>query len=105
MACYNIRTDPDLGLNQAAVRRIPCACQECFRQLSSPWVNGLTASNQPRCKAGNRLCQWWPIFSGLNDWSIVETNPAKVCDESEIEEMQEMLLLENDATMRAEIIV
>jgi hypothetical protein len=35
----------------------------------------------------------------------VETNPAKVCDESEIEEMQEMLLLENDATMRAEIIV
>jgi hypothetical protein len=62
MACHSIRTNPQLGINQAAVRRIPCACKECFKQLSSPWVNGLAASNQPRCKAGNQLCNWWPMF-------------------------------------------
>ena len=104
MACYNIRTDPQLGINQAAVRRIPCACEECFKQLASPWVNGLAASNQPRYKAGNQLCKWWPIFSGLNDWSIVTTNPTKRCDESEVEELQEMLL-DNLATIMAETVV
>jgi hypothetical protein len=41
VACYNICTDPEVGINQAAVRWIPCACKECFQQLSSPWVNGL----------------------------------------------------------------
>jgi hypothetical protein len=104
MACYNIRTDPELGINQAAVRRIPCACEECFKQLSSPWVNGLAALNQPRYRAGNQLCKWWPIFSGLNDWSIVTTNPTKLCDESEVEELHEMLL-DNVATIMAETVV
>jgi hypothetical protein len=105
MVCYNIHsTDPKLGIDQAAVRRIPCACKECFKQLSSPWVNGLDASNQPHYKAGNQLCKWWPIFSGLNDWTIVKTNPTKLCDKSEVEELQEMLL-DNLVTIMAETVV
>jgi hypothetical protein len=78
MTCCNVRTDPQLGINQAAVRRIPRACEERFKQLSSLWVNGLAISNQPRHKAGNQLCKWWPMFSGLNNWSIVTTNPTKL---------------------------
>jgi hypothetical protein len=42
--------------------------------------------------------------SGLNDWSIVTTNPTKLCDESEVEELQETLL-DNLATTMAETVV
>ena len=37
-AIYNVRTDPDLGFGKAAVRRIPCACDACLKQLEEPWI-------------------------------------------------------------------
>jgi hypothetical protein len=40
----------------------------------------------------------------LNDWTLVKKNPAKLCDESEVEELQEMLL-DNLATIMAETVV
>jgi hypothetical protein len=37
-AHYNIRTDPDLGINYAALRRVTCGCGLCKEQLGWPWV-------------------------------------------------------------------
>ena len=33
---YNIRCDPELGVDKAAVRRIPCSCLFCIEQLDLP---------------------------------------------------------------------
>ena len=69
MQCYNIRADPDLGLGQIALRRIPCACTGCLAQLAKPWQPNIAVSEQPRYKTGN--CELAPIFAdGLNDWHI-----------------------------------
>ena len=32
---YNFRCDPDLGIEKAACRRIPCACMTCLELLES----------------------------------------------------------------------
>jgi hypothetical protein len=45
-AMYNICTDPNLGLGTAAVCRIPCTCESCFRQHSIPWKPGTPAKEQ-----------------------------------------------------------
>jgi hypothetical protein len=37
-AHYNIRTDPDLGIDYAALHRLTCSCESCKEQLGRPWV-------------------------------------------------------------------
>jgi hypothetical protein len=78
--CYNIRADWELGLAFVAMRRIPCACEACLEQLKQPWDAKLKRDEQPRYEKGNKNCELWPIFEGLNDWHIVELSrgPAKV---------------------------
>ena len=82
---YNLRTDPQLGVGRAALRRVPCACNACVRQLQLPWSASVPADEQPRY-AQNRDCQWWKNFHGLNDWVIVSVVPAKDTDPEEEEE-------------------
>jgi hypothetical protein len=48
LARYNLRTDPDVGVGRAMVRRIPCSCQACRNQLSSPWKPGVEPTEQDR---------------------------------------------------------
>ena len=31
MACYHLHFDKDLGIGKAAVRRIPCNCDACYK--------------------------------------------------------------------------
>jgi hypothetical protein len=37
-AHYNIRTDPDLGIDYAALRCVACGCGLCKEQLGRLWV-------------------------------------------------------------------
>ncbi len=37
-AHYNIRTDPNLGMDWAAVHQVACSCGPCKDQLKRPWV-------------------------------------------------------------------
>jgi hypothetical protein len=78
--CYNVRADWELGLAFVAMRRIPCACEACGEQLKQPWDAKLERKDQPRYSKGNKKCELWPIFEGLNDWHIVELSrvPAKL---------------------------
>ena len=46
--CYNICTNPDLGVGFAAILQIPCACDACFDQLELPWDPDTKPNNQPR---------------------------------------------------------
>ena len=90
-AMYNIRTDPDLGLGKAALRRMPCACDGCISQLNSPWEPGVPAKDQKRYKTSNN-CKFREVFVGFNDWMIVDLMPGQDADEEQIEEMQEVVL-------------
>jgi hypothetical protein len=101
-AMYNIRTDPELGLGTAAVRRIPCCCEACVTQLKKPWRPGTPAKEQERYEQ-NRNCQWWSIFEGENDWNIIKCVPGKEANPEQIEETQDVVL-EGLATMMAETV-
>ena len=47
-AYYNIRTDPDMGIGWAALRRVACGCGSCKEQLKKPWMPGVEKREQPR---------------------------------------------------------
>jgi hypothetical protein len=47
-AHYNIRTDLDLGMDWAVVRRVACSCGPCKDQLQRPWVLRRSITAQPR---------------------------------------------------------
>jgi hypothetical protein len=66
-AHYNIRTDPDLGMDYAAMRRVACGCESCKEQLGRPWVLPcVDVAAQPRY-GQNKECTLWPSYEGGND--------------------------------------
>ena len=91
LAHYSLHVSPELGLGYAALRRIPCACDACLRQLELEWQVGVAPEKQPRF-ASSTKCKFWPIFEdgagkpGLNDWRIVKLVPNKKSAPEEEEE-------------------
>ena len=79
-AYYNIRTDPDLGLGFAALRRVACGCDACKEQLGRPWLPCVDMYEQPRYSA-NDGCVLWRSYEGANDWKIFQLEPVN--DEEE----------------------
>jgi hypothetical protein len=82
---YNLRTDYDLGVGRAAVRRIPCSCQPCRLQLGKPWQPKCSPTQQERY-AQNKDCTYWSIFQGENDWLIVDLTATAKTDMDDVEE-------------------
>ena len=73
---YNFVSDPNLGLTQVAVRRIPCACAGCITQQSLLWdMSVALAESQPRYSNGTERanpCKNADVFQEHNDWKIVQ---------------------------------
>jgi hypothetical protein len=65
-AYYNIRTDPDLGLGFAALRRAACGCDACKQQFKMPWLPRINMHEQPRY-ATNEECVLWGSYEGANN--------------------------------------
>jgi hypothetical protein len=78
-AHYNIRTDPDLGMDWAAVRWVACGCGPCKDQLQRPWVLHGSITAQPRY-AVNKDYKLWPSYEGANGWKIVALMPKMEAD-------------------------
>lgn len=79
-AHYNIRTDPDLGVGYAAIRRVACGCASCKEQLRRPWILRVDNSAQQRYSR-NEECILWPSYKGANDWKVCQLVPATDDDE------------------------
>jgi hypothetical protein len=74
-AHYNIRTDPDLGMGWAVLRRVACSCGPCKdQQLQRSWVLHDNIAAQPRYVV-NKDCELWPSYKGANDWKICALMP------------------------------
>jgi len=91
MGHYNIRADPALGAGCVAVRRIPCACSGCRRQLKQDWVPTLPFQEQPRYKATTD-CSMHDVFQGENDWKLITLVDAKDSDVDLNDEVHELVL-------------
>ena len=80
-ALYNIRTDPDLGIDYAALRRVACSCESGKEQLGWPWVLPcVDVTAQPRYSQ-NKECMLWPSYKGGKDWKICQLMPKIKADE------------------------
>jgi hypothetical protein len=99
---YNIRTDPDLGVGFAAIRRIPCACDDCCDQLKKTWVPGTPPNQQPRYEQ-SKQCELWPVFEGHNDWEIVEIKPGENTGDDTMEDVYATVLESIADVMASEI--
>jgi hypothetical protein len=80
-AYYNIRTDPDIGLGFAALRRVVCGYNACKEQLGMPWLPRVNMYEQPRYVANNR-CILWQSYEGANDWKIFQLEPVNEEEET-----------------------
>ena len=74
---YHIRSDPDLGEGFCAMRRIPCACSRCVKQLSKPWLPNLEKNQQPGYVIEPETCKYSSIVRGYNKWYIFKLNLKK----------------------------
>jgi hypothetical protein len=78
---YNIRMDPDLGIDYAALRCVACGCELCKEQLGRPWVLPcVDVAAQPRY-GQNKECMLWPSYKGGKDWKICQLMPKIKADE------------------------
>jgi hypothetical protein len=85
LARYNLRTDPELGVGRAALRRIPCSCLACRNQLSKAWKPKIEPIEQERYRQ-NQECRLWNVFLGANDWFIVDLRPTASTDMDDVQE-------------------
>jgi hypothetical protein len=104
MTRYNFRTDPNLGVGKAAIRRIPCPCTSCNAQLSKEWKSGVPAKEQERY-AENRGCEKWEIFKGLNNWEIINILPGGETNDEDMEGVFSTVLGNIAEVMAADISV
>ena len=74
---YHIRCDPDLEEGFCAVRRIPCACTECFEKLSKPQLPNLDKTLQPRFVIESETCKYSSILHGYKKCYIAKLNLKK----------------------------
>jgi hypothetical protein len=102
-AHYNIRTDPQLGLRWAALRRVACGCAECAKQLTLPWKPGVAGDAQPRY-ARNKACVLWPSYEGANDWKIRELLPKTAAEARGARESMESVLTARVTRMSLQIV-
>jgi hypothetical protein len=98
-AHYNIRTDPDIGINYAALRRVACGCESCKEQLGRPWVLPcIDVAAQPRY-GQNKECTLWPSYEGGNDWKICRLVPKTEVDKKGARESHHSVLSAMEARM------
>jgi hypothetical protein len=90
-AHYNIRTDLDLGMGWAAVRRVACGCGPCKDQLQRLWLLRGSITAQPRYMV-NKNCKLWPSYEGANDWKIVALVPKTEADKKVVRESLRCIL-------------
>jgi hypothetical protein len=84
-AHYNIHTDPDLGMDWAAVHWVACGCGPCKDQLQRTWVLRGSITTQPRY-AVNKDWELWPSYEGANDWKIFALMPKTEADKKVVRE-------------------
>ena len=99
---YNFRADPRLGVGKIAVRRIPCTCRQCMKQLALPWDESKDLYSQDRY-AQNKDCEKWNVFQGTNDWEIATIKFAKGTDEELIQDFPKLVMQEVEVTMAMNI--
>ena len=98
-AHYNIRTDSDLGIDYAALRRVACGCELCKEQLGRPWVLPcVDVAAQPRY-GQNKECTLWPSYEGGNDWKICRLVPKTEADKKGARESHHSVLGAMEAHM------
>jgi hypothetical protein len=49
----------------------------CAKQLRTPWLVNTKLDDQPRYQSSANCHWWWPIFEGLNDWTVALLVPGK----------------------------
>ena len=67
---YNLRCDPDHGVDENDIRRIIYVCNSCIKQLALPWDKNEKDCNHKRYGM-NKSGMYWNIFESLNDWNII----------------------------------
>lgn len=77
LSCYHLHFDPQLSVNKAALRRIPCACDTFVANLALPWKEQIEAHLQPRFKHNDK-CKYIKIFGAYNDWLIIDVSNKKM---------------------------
>ena len=75
---HHIYVSHEMGLGTIALRRIPCHCAACRRQMNVEWDNRITnVAQQPRF-ADVLDCRFRQFLSGRNKWHFVELEQRSV---------------------------
>ena len=74
---YHIRCNPDLDEGFCAMRRLPCACTGCVKQLSKPWLHNLYKNLQLHYVIEPETCNYSSVLHGYNKWYIAKLNKKK----------------------------
>jgi hypothetical protein len=74
-------------------------CHACAEQLRAPWLVNTKLDDQPRYQSSVN-CHWWPIFEGLNDWTVASLVPGKKGEEDQSDDIFEAQNLFLDAMAR-----
>ena len=69
---YHIYASHELGLGRIALRRIPCHCAACRRQMNLEWDNRILHVHQQPRFADVPDCRFRQVLSGRNKWHFAK---------------------------------
>ena len=71
---YHIYTDWRIPIDQCAMRRFPCDCEACHKQITLPWDDKIPKKDWYKQKRFHKVhkCILEPVFGGLNKWKPVK---------------------------------
>ena len=88
---HHCHTCPELGVGQAALRRVPCNCLACDEVMTQPWVHEFKDPvGQPRFKNPER-CFFKPLFEDENEWHFVQLHEKKGTSKEEVDEENQLV--------------
>ena len=69
---YHIYASHEMGLGRIALRRIPCHCAACRRQMNLEWDNRILHVHQQPRFADVPDCRFRQVLSGRNKWHFAK---------------------------------
>ena len=107
---FHFRYHPEFPVGTAAVRRIPCLCDACYKQLAEPWKtfkndwDNRDYTKQPKFQ-NNRDCRHFDPMDTLNDWNFVTTKRKKGFKEEQMNIVLRDLLHERETKIMGDVTV
>jgi hypothetical protein len=69
---------PGIPANTCTIRRLPCNCEACYKQIKKPWDPSLGIKDQPKFQPPTKTCEFGPVTRNSRTSFFLSTGPLRL---------------------------